>query len=208
MGLYTVVNVAIWNRPVLPFADSGQGVVPAATTTPRGNWREMLVYIWQDYLPRLPFMKDKFDEFSLWHNWTVGWTGRFGWGDYELPHWVAAVVAALLVALLAAALAWALGRRRAAFVARWREWTCYVAMAVGLLALLGYTGYVYNRDTGNGFEQGRYLLPLMPLYAVLVAAGVRALGRRFGPVAGAVLVALCVGWTGWAMVMTVGRFYT
>jgi hypothetical protein len=116
-------------------------------------------------------------------------------------------VVAVVVVLAAALVAWVLRGRRAAFAARWREWLCYLAMAFGLLALLAYTGYVYTRDTGNGFEQGRYLLPLMPLYALLVAAGARALGR-LGPVAGALIVALCVGWSGWAMILTVGRFYT
>jgi hypothetical protein len=209
LAAYTVVNVLIWNRPVLPFSGGGESAVaPPTAAPPTGNWREMLVYIWQDYLPRLPFMKDRFPiSFPLWDNWTVGWTGRFGWGDYEFPHWVAAIVAIALPLLLAAALAWALGRHRAEFVARWREWLTYVAIAFGLLLLLGYTGYTYNRDTGFGFEQGRYLLPLMPLYAAVVAAGLRALGARWGPVAGAVLIALCVGWTGWAMVLTAGRFY-
>jgi 4-amino-4-deoxy-L-arabinose transferase-like glycosyltransferase len=205
IALYTVVNVAIWNRPALPFGGGGSSAAPA-TATPRGNWREMLVYIWQDFLPRLPFMEDRFADFPLWERWIVGWTGRFGWGDYEFPRWVAVVMTTCLVLLLAAAISWVLARRRDVLVARWREWTCYLAMTLGLLALLGYTGYTYTRDTGLGFEQGRYLLPLMPLYALLVAAGLRALGR-LGPVAGAVLVTACIGWTGWAMAMTVTRFY-
>jgi 4-amino-4-deoxy-L-arabinose transferase-like glycosyltransferase len=208
MVLYAIANVTVWNRPALPFGGGG-GVAAAGggTPTPRGNWREMLVYIWQDFLPRLPFMQDRFTDFPLWDRWITGWTGRFGWGDYEFPEWVSGVVVAVVVVLAAALVAWVLRGRRAAFAARWREWLCYLAMAFGLLALLAYTGYVYTRDTGNGFEQGRYLLPLMPLYALLVAAGARALGR-LGPVAGALIVALCVGWSGWAMILTVGRFYT
>ena len=47
----------------------------------------------------------------------------------------------------------------------------------------------------------------MPLFALVVAAGLRALGR-VGPAAAALLVVACVGWSGWALLLTVERFYT
>jgi len=206
LGLYAVVNVTRFDRPALPFGGGGEAGGGGGAVGPAGNFREMLVYIWQDFLPRLPFMEDRFSDFPLWDRWIVGWVGRFGWGDYGFPKWVSVVVMGLLVVLLALAVAAALRGDRPAVRARWREWVTYLTMAAGLLGLLAYTGYTYTRATGNGFEQGRYLLPLLPLYAAVVAAGVRALGRRAGPVAGAALVALCVGWSGWALILTVERF--
>ena len=74
--------------------------------------------------------------------------------------------------------------------------------------LLAYTGYGYSRDSGLGFEQGRYLLPLIALFGGLVAAGLRGLGTRAGPIVGSVLVTLAIAHSMWAQILTVMRFYT
>jgi hypothetical protein len=117
------------------------------------------------------------------------------------------VTLAILVVLLAAAIAF-LVRRRGELLRRWPEWLSYAAIAGGLLLLLAYTGYGWKRDTGTDFEQGRYLLPLLALYAGLVAAGLRGLGDRIGPMAAGVLVTLAVAHSMWAQILTVVRFYT
>ena len=141
----------------------------------------MLSFVWQSYLPRLPFMKDQFTyDFPLWDRYFVGWVGRFGWGDYQFPQWVSDVTLGILLVLLVAALVFA-RRRRGALLRRWPEWLSYAAIAGGLLFLLGYAGYGWKRDTGTDFEQGRYLLPLLALYAGLIAAGLRGFGERIGP---------------------------
>ena len=106
-------------------------------------------------------------DFPLWDRYFLGWTGRFGWGDYEFPEWVSVVHRRDPRRLLAGrALVFAL-RHRGAFLRRWPEWLSYLAIAGGLLFLLAYTGYGWKRDTGTDFEQGRYLLPLLALYAAL-----------------------------------------
>jgi hypothetical protein len=206
VALYAVLNVALWDRPAL-LGGSGQEAVGGGGIATQGlNVREALVYIWQVHLPRLPFMSDRAPDYPLWNRYFRQWVGRFGWGDYAFPPWVPAVALAVGLVLLAAAIAFAL-RHRGAFARRWPEWLSYAAIAGGLLLLLAYTGYGYVRDTGLGFEQGRYLLPLHALYAGIVAAGLRGFGARAGPVVAAVLVVLAAGMSLWAQLLTVARFY-
>ena len=163
----------------------------------------MLVYVWQSYFPKLGFMGDTAPDYPIWDRYFTSWVGRFGWGDYGFPRWVSSVTLVVLVALLAGAVALAV-RHRAAMRARAGEWLTYAALALGLLGLLGYTGYGYWRDTaGNGFEQGRYLLPLLALYGGLVAAGVRGLGDRWGRPAGALLVVAALSCSVWAQLLTI-----
>jgi hypothetical protein len=62
--------------------------------------------------------------------------------------------------------------------------------------------------SGPPFEQGRYLLPLLGLYAALVAVCVRALGRRWGPLLGAVIVVASIGLSVYAQMLTIVRYAT
>lgn len=60
---------------------------------------------------------------------------------------------------------------------------------------------------GEGFEQSRYLLPLLPLYATLIALAARAGGRRFGPTIGVAVVALAIGHGLFSQLLTIARYY-
>jgi hypothetical protein len=79
---------------------------------------------------------------------------------------------------------------------------------LGLAGLIGAACYRYWLDTdGQRFEQARYLLPLLPLYGALVALAVRGAGRRAAPVVAAVAVVLMIGWSAYAQIITVIRYY-
>jgi hypothetical protein len=202
---YMLLNRFLWDRPLLL---GGGAPAAGAASPPKNNIPEMLSFVWQSYLPRLPFMKDQFTyDFPLWDRYFVGWVGRFGWGDYQFPRWVSDVTLGILLVLLVAAIVFVV-RRRGALLRRWPEWLSYAAIAGGLLFLLAYAGYGWKRDTGTDFEQGRYLLPLLALYAGLVAAGLRGFGERVGPIVGSVLVTLAIAHSMWAQILTVIRFYT
>jgi hypothetical protein len=201
--VYMGLNKFLWDRPLLL---GGGGAASGGPPKP-GNIKEMLTFVWETYLPRLPFMQDRFDyDFPLWDRYFRGWVGKFGWGDYQFPEWVSTVTAVVLSLLAIAALALAI-RHWAAFVRRWPEWLSYAGLALGLLFLLGYTGYGWKRDTGTDFEQGRYLMPLLALYAGIIAAGLRGLGPRIGPVVAAVLVVAAASHSIWAQLLTIARFY-
>ena len=106
VGVYMVLNSAVWDRG-LYFASSSGGK-PAPTGGAIGAHSGFLGHLWQFYLPRLPFMTDEFTQYPLIHVWFEGFVGRFGGGDYSLPHVVdffAAAVYAFVAVLFVRGLA-------------------------------------------------------------------------------------------------------
>jgi hypothetical protein len=208
VALYALLNVTVWDRGS---AAAGGLTVATARTVPGGGaitWHETLDYMWQAYLPRLPFMHRQFfpGGYPLWSVWLNGAIGRFGWLDYGFPGWVYTVGRYLLYAFGLLALMGAY-RVRSQIRSLLPLLVCYGVMAVGLLAAIGYAGIRYWLTTGYRFEQARYLFPLLALYgafAVLVAKGA---GRRWAPALGAALVLLAMAHGLFAETLTVSRYY-
>jgi hypothetical protein len=73
--------------------------------------------------------------------------------------------------------------------------------------LIGWAGYRARTGGAAGFEQARYLLPLLPFYAAAVALAARAWGLRRGPVVAALLVGVALSHDVLAQLLTVSRFY-
>jgi hypothetical protein len=80
-------------------------------------------------------------------------------------------------------------------------------MTIGLLILVNGNGFAVRADGGSGFEQARYLFPLLALYAAIVALAARGAGRRWGPAAGVLFVALAIAHTALAVLVTLTRYY-
>ena len=212
--VYMALNSFAWDRGV--FFGSGGGhplgsAVGAARRvdvahTPARTIGDALSYGWQFYLPRLPFMRSFFFEYPLRHIWFDGFIGNFGWLDYRLPG--ATYDLAVLIALAIAGLT---GRelylRRAVVRARAGELGTYLAITVGLLVLVNGNGFAVRADGGIGFEQARYLFPLLALYAAIIALAARGAGRRYGPAAGVLIVTLAIAHTALAMLVTLTRYY-
>ena len=165
----------------------GAGVLDS-TSGARFNAREFASYLWQFYLPRLPFQADLawFDDATPWETWLKG-----SWGDFgrlqvqfrEQAYWLFAAVT--IAAPVSAAIAFV--RRR------WRPPTAvllfFLVSAGSLLIGLHWVEFT----TGGPRNQGRYLLPLMPIAAVAVAAGLTNLQPRARAIgAGVVLAGMAV----------------
>jgi hypothetical protein len=208
LGLYVVLSTAVWDRPI---AGAASTIVNAGTgqhLTP--SFRENLVYGWQLFLPRLPFMSHQFgDSFPAWDLWFRGLVGRFGWLDYSFPEWVSWAALPIFTVVVAFAVA-GLVRVRAALRARWLELGVYLLAIVGLAGVIAFAGYRYRLDNGPNFpfEQPRYLLPLLPLWGALVALAVRAAGRRWGAALGGVVVMASVALTVFGQLLTIDRYYS
>jgi 4-amino-4-deoxy-L-arabinose transferase-like glycosyltransferase len=170
------------------------------------NLNKEVSYVWQFYLPRLPFMNDLFGGYPLWDVYFQGFVGRFGHFFFDFPQWVNWL--ALAVALFVVALAGrALWLNRGAVRARLPELISYVAIVVGLLVLLGVAGFQFREREGYPFEQTRYLLPLLALYAGLIAVAARGAGR-WGRLVGFGLVALAAGHSVFAVLLTISHYYS
>jgi 4-amino-4-deoxy-L-arabinose transferase-like glycosyltransferase len=206
IAIYCILNTTVWGRPLLP-GGAGGGVAVGTGSRAPGSLGGLLSYAWQDYLPRLSFLHDWFSGVNNAKDvWFRTFWGVFGWGDYSFSQRPLDVLFWLSVLTMAGVLVAAFKGRRT-----WRAWlpqlAVYSLLVLGLLALLAYVGYGYRLQSGNNFEQGRYLLPLMAPFAALIALGVSAAGQRFGRLLGVLVVVGSLGLTFYAHLLTVARFY-
>jgi hypothetical protein len=162
--------------------------------------------MWQFYLPRLPSMHAVFDFYPLREIWFNGFIGRFGWLDTGFSHWVYNLALVLAVVVLGLA-GRELYRVRSVIRDRLPELLTYLTLMAGLLLLIGGVSYIARIGGATGYEQPRYLFPLMALYGGLIAIAARGAGRRYGPAAGVVLVCVAVAHSAAAMLLTLTRFY-
>ena len=165
---------------------------PAGAHASPFNARQFLSYLWQFYLPRLPFMTTFHESNglavdSVWLR--QGWA-TFGWLDVRLSDWIYQLLGALTAgfALLAAAflvtMRWA-GRRMLMIF--------FTVAGIALLFGLHLTDYRSIIAAEGPLLQGRYLLPIVGLFGLVVSLALVRLPRRWrGPGAGAVLAALLV----------------
>jgi hypothetical protein len=212
-----VLGIGIAASPVLAYIvinlfsnHAGLGAVSGGIQGTEGSVFSEISYIWQYYLPRLAGMAEEFPGIFTPQLWFERSVGQYGWLDTSFPTWV------YDVALIPAGLLTVLGIRalvggRAALRSRVAELAVYVVMAAGLLALIAATSYI---PSGNGlphfptaFWQARYLLPLVPLLGAALVLSARGAGRRWGPVAGALIVVLFLAHDVFSQLQVISRFY-
>ncbi|MDA0164727.1 DUF2142 domain-containing protein [Solirubrobacter ginsenosidimutans] len=194
LALYGVLGATVWRRPVLDRVDVLQATSPRSGTLP-----DQLSYLWQEYLPKLPLMSDLVPGVQPWSLWFKGLVGRFGWLDYGFPGWAYAVALVIVAATAAAAARFGWRARRG----RGRELAVFALAAAGLMLAVATVSY----HAAPPFDQGRYLLPLLPLFALVPALAVRGAGPRRGPVVAASLVIAVVGFSVFAQLLTIARYY-
>jgi 4-amino-4-deoxy-L-arabinose transferase-like glycosyltransferase len=183
------------------------GVVSSSVNSTSGSALEELNYIWQLFLPRLPGTRNDFPGlFTARQIWFNGYVGLYGWLDTTFPGWVydlalipAGLIASLCIRELIA--------RRAALRSRLAELIVYLAMATGLMALIGASSYEEFPRLEAEFGQTRYLLPLLPLLAAVLALAARGAGRRLGPAVGALIVVLFLAHDLFSQLQLIARFY-
>jgi 4-amino-4-deoxy-L-arabinose transferase-like glycosyltransferase len=202
-ALSLAVPLAVWSL-IARGADRGAAEQLTASSTELGaeKVRHFLSYVWQFYLPNLPF-QDPIGDPRLWETWVQGGFGRFGWLEVMLPEWLYIAAAAFTVMVLAGLAVLAARSRRRLDV----PVLAFLALAAGtLLAGLHWTDFNFLLG-GSEFMQGRYLLPLIALAGVAAAAALTALPYRWRPVAagmtlGGLFVAQLI-----ALATTLTRFY-
>jgi hypothetical protein len=199
--LLTALDALAWDRTFV------LARTPAERPEDHGNLGGQLSYLWQVFLPRLPGQSTAFPDFYPgWQLWLKGFVGKFGWTVVSYADW-AYRLAALLLALAGALALRTLVRERAVARRRLPELIGYAAMAAGLLLLIGMVALRGFAPGISGAIQGRYLLPLLPLFAALLVLAVRGAGERWGRAVGVALVLACVAWSLFGQLLTVAWFY-
>ena len=165
----------------------------SAVTGGDTNWRELGSYLWQYYLPKLPFLQEyriPQGGYPLLQVWiTQGWAA-FGWLEVKFPPWTYRVLGILTIGVIVAGFA-ALIRARHRLdlrVVGFLALTCAT-----LLAGLHWTDYHQLEDGAKGFMQARYLFPVIGVLGLALAGAVSLLPRsRQAPAAGAATAGLFV----------------
>jgi 4-amino-4-deoxy-L-arabinose transferase-like glycosyltransferase len=177
------------------------GTTGPTTYAPSGNIGYLASYLWQFYLPKLSFMRDQrfvfpvISHYPAYQVWLASGWAAFGWVNIWFTAWVYRIFLAIAIVIgagaavtarrgLAALRAGAGGLRRAP----WAVPLFFLLTFGTLFAGLHWTDFHMLVDMKAPFIQGRYLLPVSALLALVVAQAVRALPQRFRTIgAGCVL---------------------
>jgi hypothetical protein len=163
-----------------------------------------LGYVWQVFLPRLPFQAPTVLTEPGYQQLFESFVGAFGQMVVWFPTWVYRLVAAglALVGLLVVRVLHADPREL-----RWRrgELLGYAAMALALMLLVGLSADL--RRNLIAIVQGRYLLPLLPLFGALLALGARGAGERWGRATGVAIVSTLAALSLFGQLLTIAWFY-
>jgi 4-amino-4-deoxy-L-arabinose transferase-like glycosyltransferase len=169
--------------------------------------RQLASYLWQFYLPKLGFMNPSpSHSFGVRQVFVERLFGGFANLEVNFSHGVYTALTVIGAVVLACALAGVVQHR--ADVRR-----RFDVVAVALLALVGYMAVLHAAAFRSLLKSpdpvitGRYLLPLLPLYGVMLALAVAWLPRRWGPVVAGVLVGGVVVLQIGAMGVLFARFY-
>jgi hypothetical protein len=169
--------------------------------------REFASYVWQFYLPALPFMSAPLGgDYGIREVLETMW-GAFGSLEVRYPSWVIDGVTAALVLAAAGVVAAAL-RRRPAVVAARRLALLLATLAVFTLGSLHVVAYrLLLVDPSDPIIVGRHLLVLIAPLSLAFALAVTTWGRRAGTIAAALLLGSLAALDIAALGLTTARFY-
>ncbi len=188
-------------------AETGAASVSGSTSAALHDPFGYLGYLWQVFLPRLPFMARHFENttspaFVIFDE--RGW-GAFGWYVVFFPHWVylvllGAMLLAVLLGLVALVREWSFVRRHAL------ELIVLGLMPIAVIA--GVEAAFYTPGSRPVIaEFGRYTFPAIVPLAALVVGSLHAFGRRTMIYAGAVLLVAMLALSYAGQLTTLTGFY-
>jgi 4-amino-4-deoxy-L-arabinose transferase-like glycosyltransferase len=198
VGVWTVIARSL-NR-----AASGQLVGTGGGST--FDVREAASYLWQFYLPKLPFQTD-FPSSTDWPVYDIfvkGATGAFGWLEvmFPAPVFVAAAALAVVTAAAAAVALWRTRRTIDVPIA------LFFLLAAGtLLAGLHWTEYHFILSGNVNFMQGRYLFPLLGIGGVALAKALTLVPPARRATAVATVLGLLVALQLYGLGLVLQRYY-
>ncbi|HEX7292239.1 MAG TPA: DUF2142 domain-containing protein [Conexibacter sp.] len=169
--------------------------------------RQFVSHVWQFYFPPLPTMQPRLGpDYGFRQVFVETFYGTFGSLDVHLP--------ARVYALLQVASVLGLGALYTAVVVRRRELRERGAVLLGLASIalsgivfLHLASYLALLDGPDPVIVGRYLLPLIALFALAITFVATSLPRRLGPPFAAAVLACGVLLQLAGLGLTVARFY-
>jgi hypothetical protein len=210
LAVALVLNYAVWG--------AGGGFVDdtAAPTSHAGAFkpREFLSYLWQWYLPPLPFMQADFWSpigahlsLPVYEVFFKGFWADFGHLEIDFPGWVYVVLLVSSVAVLAVLALTAIRTRprRDVLAAGLLLGVLPVVMTALLVNVRSYFALV---EANQPFAQGRYLLQTVAVLGAALAAASVSLGDRRGRAVAVVMVVCLAALNAFSLGLVLVRFYT
>lgn len=206
-GLALAVPVGAWltfarlaDRPAVNQVGGGGGYVGPDLPGPLG-------YLWQFYLPKLPFgaaVPESFPTLPAFEYWLKGGWGNFGWLEVSFPDALYVLLGLLTGMILAGGLV-ALARRGLR-----RDVPVLVFLGLGAAGLLGglhATEFRIMADQGIPVMQGRYLLPLLPMFGLALAGALTLMREKRQALAVGALAGGLFALQLFSLGLVAGRFY-
>lgn len=176
-GLALLVPVLGWIGLASALGRSAVNTIAPGAHPQRFSVPHFVSYVWQFYLPRLPFMRPMTETsgLAIYDVWLrQGW-GTFGWLDVTLPAWLYPLLTAVSAIVLVPAAV------LLTVIRRWRRSALIAFLGVALMALLAglhVTDYRSLVAQQGPILQGRYLLPAIALLGLAAGLIVRRLPDR------------------------------
>lgn len=168
---------------------------------------EFLSYMWQLFLPQLPFMGQHFATGGV-PAYTIfikrGW-GAFGWYDVFFPTWIyLLILAAMIVAIPLGA--WAARREWGWIRCNWLAVATILLIPVAVVT--GFEAAYYSPNAQTFIPTyGRYVFPAIVPLAIIVVGALHAFGRRRLLNCGVALVVAMIVLSYGAQLLTLTSFY-
>lgn len=205
-GLVLVVPIVAWIALAHSLGRQAVNTFAGGNHPTLFNIRQFLSYVWQYYLPRLPWMVPfrTTGDLGLSDTWIREGIGDFGWLVVVLPEWVYTVTT-VVAAALGVAVVWVLVRiRHGGRLALAAFYLLAVVALLGGLHLYEYQSVV----AGNGpLLQGRYLLPVVGVLGLIVGLLVTRVPVRARAAASGLVLASLFGLQLVSLSTLVGAFY-
>jgi hypothetical protein len=202
LAVYALLETVVWHYPLLP-GTVGEVASSPSPTGVKGT-SGFASYLWEYVLPRVGSMTDFFHvRWTPKDFWTPLFVGRFGWFDYGFSSTINNVAFVFYAVIAIAALAALIPRLR-------RDWllvVVYLALAAGLAVAIARVGYPLRASGNFLFEQARYVLPLIGLYALALALAFSWLRGRALVAVTSIAVGLASMHLLAAFVLTIRRYY-
>jgi hypothetical protein len=202
-----LATAGVWHLIAHGLDRAAAAQVSSATGTAGLNPMQLASYVWQFYLPRLPFMTDfgvGGHTLGVYEIWFKGTWATFGWTEVLFRNRVYAPLAVLAVVVIVAA-----------GVELWRSRARYDLVVGAFLALatislvggLHWSEYRLVTAGAGAFNQGRYLLPLAGIAGVVLALALRRLRAAHRPVVVAAVLGGLLALQVLSLGLVLERFY-
>jgi Predicted membrane protein (DUF2142) len=162
---------------------------------------------WQFYFPRVPLMGPRAGPPYGYHQVFIeSFFGRFAGLEVLYPASVYTLIQAACAAGIVGLVA-AVVTRWEAVRARWAEIVVVATLTVSLIGLLHLASYRSLVGTSDPLITGRYLLPLVSVFGLVIAFVLTSVSRRVSAVLGTLAVTGLFVLNLSGLMLTFGRFY-